>query len=120
MSKERKVFEKEVKEFLSKLWNKDFEERTIQIKDMSKKFDLVSEDKKFIGDAKYYKNIKVPAGKWSTIAEYVWLLEKTDAVKKFLVFGNDIAVPARWLKRFGSLTDVEFYFFADGQLIKLK
>ena len=66
-----------------------------------------------IGDVKYYKNIQVPAAKFSTIAEYVWLLEKTSANKKFLVFGNDIEIPRRWLKRYGKITQVEFYFYDD-------
>ncbi|MGB4851206.1 MAG: hypothetical protein WBQ38_02725, partial [Ignavibacteria bacterium] len=49
--------------------------------------------------------------KLSTIAEYVWLLEKTNAGKKFLIFGNDIDIPMKWLDRFGYITNVEFYFY---------
>jgi hypothetical protein len=119
MTKESREFQKEVQAFLTNHWNKKFSEGKINISGVDKTFDLVSEDKEYIGDVKYYKNIKVPAAKWSTIAEYVWLLEKTNAKKKFLVFGNDIDVPKRWLKRFGRLTNVEFYFFESGKLLRL-
>lgn len=77
-----------------------------------KKFDLVSDDRNFIGNAKFYKSLDVPAAKWSTIAEYVWLLQFTTAKNKFLVFGRDRDVPKRWLNRYSSLVkDVKFYFF---------
>ena len=116
--KESKKFEQDVKIFLLKKWKINLEERKIKIGNVTKKFDLVSDDYNLIGDVKYYKNISVPAAKWSTIAEYVWLLEKTSAKKKFLVFGKDIQVPERWLKRFGELTKVEFYFF-DGKKLSV-
>ena len=119
MTKESQEFQKEVQVFLTNHWNKKFSEGKININGVEKTFDLVSEDKEYIGDVKYYKNIKVPAAKWSTIAEYVWLLEKTNAKKIFLVFGKDVDVPKRWLKRFGPLTNVEFYFFESGKLLKL-
>jgi hypothetical protein len=49
--------------------------------------------------------------KFSVIAEHVWLLEKTSAEKRFLVFGNDKRVPIEWLQRYGPLVhSVEFYF----------
>lgn len=117
--KESKKFEQDVKVFLSKEWGVNLAERKVKIGSVFKKFDLVSEGHALIGDAKYYKNISVPAAKWSAIAEYVWLLEKTPAERKFLIFGKDIEVPQRWLKRFGGLTEVEFYFFDGKKLISL-
>lgn len=115
-----KIFEDRVREFICRKWNKNFSEKKIQIGDLNKKFDLVSDDLAYIGDVKYYKNIKVPAAKWSTIAEYVWFLEKTKAKHKFMIFGNGREVPERWLKRFGSLVkDVTFYFFDGERLEKL-
>lgn len=79
-----------------------------------KRFDLVSEDGSIAGDAKCFSSvngISDPSAKRSNIAEHVWLLEKTDAQKKFLVFGNDRRVPARWLAKYGSLVQsVQFYF----------
>lgn len=86
-----------------------------------KRFDFVSPDQHIVGDAKYYTLVggeRLPAAKFSTIAEHVWLLEKTAAPKQFLVFGNDREVPLRWLDRYGELVSgVKFYFLDDdGQL----
>lgn len=78
-------------------------------------FDLVSSDRRIVGDAKYFKNIAVPAAKWSVIAEYVWLLQHLPATtEKFIVFGQDREVPDRWLQRFRPLTEgIGFYFLSD-------
>ncbi len=79
-----------------------------------KKWDLLSEDGTIVGDAKYYTLVggsSLPPAKFSTIAEHVWLLEKTNAQTKFLVFGNQIEVPQRWLARYGKLvSDISFFF----------
>ena len=86
-----------------------------------KQFDLVSPDQQIVGDAKYFSRVRgiaLPPATFATIAEHVWLLEKTGAPEAFLVFGNDREVPITWLARYGSLVrDVAFYFLADdGQL----
>src|SRR5690606_38896762 len=77
-------------------------------------FDLVSADHQIVGDAKFYTLVqgeRLPPAKFSVIAEHVWLLEKTGAQRKFLVFGNDKRVPLAWLDRYGPLAaDVGFYF----------
>ena len=74
-------------------------------------FDLVSPDHRIVGDAKYLRNIAVPAAKWQGISEYIWLLQQVAADKVFLVFGQDAAVAERYLARVRPLTDpVEFYF----------
>jgi hypothetical protein len=79
-----------------------------------KLFDLLSPDHQIVGDAKYYTLVggqHLPPAKFSIIAEHVWLLEKTQARHQFLVFGNDIEVPRRWLARYGHLRgNVVFYF----------
>jgi hypothetical protein len=79
-----------------------------------KVFDLVSHDHHIVGDAKYFSMVqgeRLPPAKFSVIAEHVWLLEKTSAKRKFLVFGNDRRVPMEWLARYGNLArSVEFYF----------
>jgi len=81
-------------------------------------FDLVSGDHRIVGDAKYFTMVqgkRLPPAKFSVIAEHVWLLESTDADRKFLVFGNDRRVPEEWLQRYGPLVhSVEFYFL-DGE-----
>ncbi len=88
---------------------------------VDKLFDMVSDDGQIVGDAKYYTLVggeRIPPAKFSVIAEYVWLMEKTAASRRFLVFGNDIRVPQAWLARYGNLvSNVEFYFLgADGRL----
>ena len=95
--------------------------RPARVEGVRKEFDLVSADETIVGDAKYYTAVNgtdLPPAKLATIAEYVWLLEKTRAEKTFLVFGNDRRVPEWWLERYGKLLeDVQFYFLTDdGQL----
>jgi len=110
-TKDHNTVQEITKKALEKIWNVKFSEKKINIGGLLKTFDYVSEDEKYIGDSKFFNNLKTPSAKFSTIAEYVWLLEKTSAEKKFLVFGNDIKVPERWLSRFGYITNVEFYFY---------
>ena len=81
-----------------------------------KLFDFVSPDKKIVGDAKYLTMVRgkrIPPAKFSTIAEYVWMLEKTDARVKFMVFGNDRRVPEEWLLRYGILASGVRFFFLE-------
>jgi hypothetical protein len=111
-SKMSELFEKELREFLLKEWKISLRPRRVQIQEVEKNFDLVSDNMDFIGDAKFYKGLDVPAAKWSTIAEYVWLLQFTTAKNKFLIFGRDKSVPQRWLNRHRSLVgEIKFYFF---------
>jgi hypothetical protein len=95
-----------------------------QVAGVPKQFDLVSADRQIVGDAKYYTLVRgqaLPPAKFATIAEYVWLLEKSGALHRFLVFGNDPNVPRWWLRKYGHLADtVEFYFLhEDGTLESL-
>lgn len=90
-----------------------------------KRFDFVSADAQIVGDAKYYTLVggeRLPPAKFATIAEHVWLLEKTGASTQFLVFGHDREVPLRWLERYGLLANsVQFFFLSDeGHLEVLK
>lgn len=84
-----------------------------KVSGIHKIFNLVSEDESIVGDAKYFTLVRgrsLPPAKFSIIAEHVWLLEKTAASRKFLVFGNDRRVPEEWLRRYGPLAKaVEFY-----------
>lgn len=96
-----------------------------QVPGVPKTFDLVSPDRTVVGDAKFYTMVRgaqLPAAKFATIAEYVWLLEKTTARHRIMVFGQDRRVPAEWLKRYGHLVrGVEFYFLTpEGDLEQLR
>ncbi len=88
-----------------------------------KRFDFVSQDKKIVGDAKYYCLVNgtgLPPAKFSTIAEYVWLLEKTEAEHQFLIFGNDRRVPRMRLDKYGSLARTcQFFFLSAGGIPQL-
>ena len=91
---------------------------------VAKLFDFVSPDRRVVGDAKYFSlvgGVGLPAAKFSIIVEHVWLLEKTSASTTFLVFGNDRAVPLRWLARYGVLASRVAFFFVydDGTLERL-
>jgi len=114
------TFEAHARRYFSRVWNIDLQARKIKVGGtVDKQFDLVSADSRIVGDAKWYKNIgkpgakfKVPPAKWSTISEYVWLLQNVAAERVFLVFGNEIEVPEKYLLRFGPLVSpVEFYFY---------
>lgn len=109
------TFERHAARVLGAAWNVELSPGQVTLRGaVRKKFDLVSTDGKIVGDAKYYKNLPTPAAKWSTIAEYVWLLQHIDErARRFIVFGNDREVPARWLDRFRPLANgVEFWFLA--------
>jgi hypothetical protein len=88
-----------------------------------KRFDYVSTNREIVGDAKYYTRVggeRLPPAKFATIAEHVWLLEKTNAPIQFLVFGNDREVPLSWLERYGALaTSVRFYFLSDEEHLEV-
>jgi hypothetical protein len=95
-----------------------------RISGVPKIFDLVSADSRIVGDAKFFTMVggeRLPPAKFSVIAEYVWLLEKADADRRFLVFGNDKRVPLEWWKRYGGLVRaVEFYFLDEtGELTEI-
>ncbi len=109
-------FEDTAREIMSKYFNTAL--TSAEVPEIPKKFDMVSEDKKIVGDAKHLtmvRDVAIPPAKFSMIAEHVWLLEKTKAEKKFLVFGNDRRVPIKWLEKYGHLVeeDISFFFIND-------
>lgn len=107
-----KSFEVYAQRYFSTLWKTDLQVRTVMVVGkVPQRFDLVSSDGSYVGDAKCLKNIPSPAAKWQAIAEYIWLLQKVSAMKVFMVFGRDAEVASRYLARFRALTTpVEFYF----------
>jgi hypothetical protein len=85
---------------------------------------MVSESGNVIGDAKFFGMVRgsyEPPAKYAEISALVWLLEKTSATRRFLVFGKDRRVPEGWLNRYRALVpQIEFYFLADyGNLSRL-
>ncbi|WP_321504310.1 hypothetical protein [uncultured Methanoregula sp.] len=106
-----KTFEFVVRKRMSVFFGTSFEEK--QVVNVPKKFDMVSSDGKIVGEAKRYTRTKNNSGITSTIAEYVWLLEKTPGEKKFIVFGGEREIPEKWLKKHRHLLDgnLSFYFY---------
>lgn len=107
-----KSFEGCARDYFSELWGTELKERSVLVGGaVPWKFDLVSEDGSIVGDCKWLKNIPDPAAKWQAIAECMWLLQKVEASRRFMVFGRDIEVAQRYLKRVGPLTaPLEFLF----------
>lgn len=117
-------FEEYARKFMSKYYSIPLS--TGKHPSVPKLFDMISDDHEIVGDAKFYTMVRgtsLPPAKFATIAEHVWLLEKTGAKHKFLIFGNDRRVPEEWLKRYGDLVDdVDFFFYEveDGKIERLK
>lgn len=109
-----RIFEDLARGVLSKYFQADLQPRIV--KGVNKRFDFVSPDFKIIGDAKYFalvRGTRLPPAKFSVIAEYVWLLEKTSAEIKFLAFGNDRRVAEWWIKKYGDLLNGIHFFYID-------
>lgn len=118
--KEAKDFEEKARPIVEKYFDVKLEEREVKIcEGLTRKFDLVSDDEEWIGDMKYYRMVPIPAAKYSTIAEYVWLLQKTKAKHKFIVFGNSEELPKKWYSRYhGILDDVQLWFIDNEETMR--
>ncbi|UGV39708.1 hypothetical protein J7W08_06065 [Methanococcoides orientis] len=106
-------FENKVRTVMSDFYSKELV--TGQFPGFSKSFYMISDENEIVGDIKYFTMTNegsLPPAEFSVIAEHVWLLEKTTALHKFLVFGNERRVPEEWLKIYGNLVhDVDFFFY---------
>lgn len=96
-----------------------------QVPGVPQEFDLVAPDQRIVGEALYLAPAwgeYLPQAKFAVMAEYVWLLNQTEAPTRFLVLGYDQAAPHLWLVRYGHLAgDVAFYFLTDtGELEPLQ
>lgn len=99
----------------------------ININGKFKNFDLVNIENKVVGDVKHYKTTaggNRPSAKFSTLNEYVWLmqlLEKFEKTKwrKLFVIGEDMEMIKKYIVEFEVwLGDVEFYYFSINSGIK--
>ena len=62
-------FEAYARRYFSDLWGIDLQCRSVNVAGtVPWKFDLVSPDHRYVGDAKWLKTLKVPAAKWQAIA----------------------------------------------------
>jgi hypothetical protein len=115
-------FQEVARKVMARHFNEDLHERAIP--DVSKRFDMVSSDGSVVGDAKYLSLVRGktrPPAKFMEIAGHIWLLEKTNAKRIFLVFGNQRDVASLWLKKYGTVAGrVEMYFVdSEGKLDRL-
>jgi len=118
-----KEFEEFARKIMGKYFGKQLSERNPR--GFPKKFDMVSANEEIVGDAKFLTLVhreKMPPAKFMEIAGHVWLLEKVNAKRRFLVFGNQKRVPEWWLEKYGNLVhNVEFYFIDnEGNVERLK
>ncbi len=106
-----RYFEAIARKQLSVFFRKNL--RRHQFPNINHLFDFVSEDFQIVGEAHYfsYKGKTIQHTKINAISESVWLLEKTTASHKFLVFGRSREIPKAWLEKYGALNkEVDFYF----------
>ena len=118
---------KEFEEFARKTMGQFLGVRLIEKnpKGFPKKFDMVSPDESIIGDAKFLTLVhgkKLPPAKFMEISGHMWLLEKVETKRRFLVFGNQHRVAEWWLEKYGDLVqNIEFYFIdANGNIERLE
>jgi len=118
----RREFVELAREKMSQHYNERLEPGWVG--EVHKRFHFVASYGRIVGHAIYYTRVggaRWPPAKAAAIAEHVWLLEKTGAPVKFLVFGNDRQAPTMWLERYGNLVSgVTFFFLSnDGELEEL-
>ena len=107
---------REFEELARKIMSQYFGVRLAEknLKGFPKRFDMVSSNEDIVGDAKFLTLVhkkRLPPAKFMEITGHVWLLEKVNAKRRFLVFGNQRRVPEWWLEKYGNLVqNVEFYF----------
>lgn len=76
-----------------------------EVPGVPRRFDFVSKDKSVVGNGMFLGLVRddVPTASLSSISEQVWLLGHSNARTRLLLFGNEQAVPKRWLERYGHL-----------------
>jgi len=120
-------FEERVRRKFSRLWGLQLEKLEVNIKGVTKQFDAVSTNTKYVGDAKKLNRGnstgEPDSGERSFIAEYVWLLQHCETgTHKFIVFGNDRdddSIVAAWIRKYEPLTEgVHFYFLTRQNTVK--
>lgn len=95
--------------------------RGVDINGKIKRFDLVNEKERIVGDIKQYTTTKGghrPSAKFSTLNEYAWLMQLLDKFsgqkwRKLFVVGEDRDMTEQYAREFDKwLDDIEIYFFS--------
>jgi hypothetical protein len=118
-----RTFERFARERMSAHYDSTLVERKVE--GFPKLFDMVSDDGRIVGDAKYLTlvgGVRLPPAKFMEITGHVWMLELVPADHRFLVFGNQKRVAEWWLEKYGTFVrSVCFYFLeGDGKLDLLR
>jgi len=120
-------FELEARKAIEEKLNMSLSSRGLLINGKIKNFDLVNEKNKVVGDIKNFKITSGgnrPSAKFSTLNEYVWLmqlLEKYDGHKwkKLFVIGEDLKMVKMYVNEFDKwLDDIEIYFYSKNDGLK--
>jgi len=120
-------FELEARKAIEEKLNMSLSSRGLLINGKIKNFDLVNEKNKVVGDIKNFKITSGgnrPSAKFSTLNEYVWLmqlLEKYDGhkCKKLFVIGEDLKMVKMYVNEFDKwLDDIEIYFYSKNDGLK--
>lgn len=117
-------FEIDARNALSKKLGVELYESTVSINGACKSFDIFNKNQRIVGDVKNYKMTKgghQPSAKFSTLNEYVWLMQTLEKYtqekwKKILVVGDDREALSKYLDRNSRwLDDVEVYYFSSNE-----
>jgi len=105
------------KEKMENYFGVRLEKKRLNIFGKYKEFDLVNIEENIVGDVKHYTfKGSNPAAQFSTISEYVWLMEKLEQSsgkkwRKFIVGLGNRETFVKYAKQYGPwLGDIEIYF----------
>lgn len=115
-----KIFEDNVRKLLENFYETEFPKNgLVRINDKPKKFDFVDLKNNVVGDSKYYsftRTGKRPSAKFSTLNEYVWLLQKLPKHwRKFLVIGKDETLVKKYVNEYSPWLEGVTVFYSDGE-----
>lgn len=120
MDQDWKTFEDNTRKLLEDLYKTTFPKgRLVKINGKAKKFDFVDLKKNIVGDSKFYsftKTGKRPSAKFSTLNEYIWLLQKLPQNwNKFIVIGKDKALVKKYVNEYLPWLEGITIFYSDGE-----
>lgn len=117
---DHKKFEEQARLATQKKFGVQLPSEKVNIHGKWKNFDLVNMRGRYVGDVKHYSYTQTgrrPSAKFSTLNEYVWILQKLGKrFTKFLVIGEDEQLVRKYVSEFKPwLKDVSIYFYKQGK-----
>lgn len=117
-----RIFEEGVRSLVEDCFKTKFpKDGFVDIQGKIKKFDYVNLEKNIVGDSKHYsftQSGKRPSAKFSTLNEYIWLLQKLPTGwRKFMVIGEDESLVRKYVNEFAPWLEKVTIFFSDGRTI---